>query len=204
MRAAWYFALMFPVADVFGAPVTFGAARDEIEMATAQLDLPLASHDPIVSAALEVKADAIGMSGLLVKSTVVMKENLEEMNSRGAAEYPVLLGGAALTRAYVENDLNDTYDGEVHYARDAFEGLRLAGRKPWRVSSIVATADHNTPTTGWERGIDGIDLVVFEDAHQLAALDRALHEPVGEQHDAEAGAGAAQHRVGVVDGDWRA
>ncbi len=43
-------------ADVFGAPVTFGAARDEIEMATAQLDLPLASHDPIVSAALEVKA----------------------------------------------------------------------------------------------------------------------------------------------------
>jgi 5-methyltetrahydrofolate--homocysteine methyltransferase len=66
------------------------------------------------------------MSGLLVKSTVIMKENLEEMNSRGvSARWPVLLGGAALTRSYVENDLTDVYLGEVHYARDAFEGLRL-------------------------------------------------------------------------------
>jgi len=66
------------------------------------------------------------MSGLLVKSTVVMRENLEEMNSRGvSARWPVLLGGAALTRAYVEQDLADIYDGEVRYARDAFEGLRL-------------------------------------------------------------------------------
>ena len=80
----------------------------------------------ILEVAEDKKADVIGMSGLLVKSTVVMKENLEEINSRGLAEtYPVLLGGAALTRAYVENDLTDTYDGDVHYARDAFEGLRL-------------------------------------------------------------------------------
>jgi 5-methyltetrahydrofolate--homocysteine methyltransferase len=80
----------------------------------------------ILEAAEEHKADAIGMSGLLVKSTVVMKENLEEMNSRGvAARWPVLLGGAALTRAYVEQDLAEVYDGEVRYARDAFEGLRL-------------------------------------------------------------------------------
>ncbi|GAA2676960.1 MULTISPECIES: methionine synthase [Actinosynnema] len=80
----------------------------------------------ILDAAENHRADAIGMSGLLVKSTVIMKENLEEMNSRGvAARWPVLLGGAALTRAYVENDLTDTYLGEVRYARDAFEGLRL-------------------------------------------------------------------------------
>jgi 5-methyltetrahydrofolate--homocysteine methyltransferase len=66
------------------------------------------------------------MSGLLVKSTVVMKENLQEMNARGvAARWPVLLGGAALTRAYVEQDLAEVYEGEVRYARDAFEGLRL-------------------------------------------------------------------------------
>jgi 5-methyltetrahydrofolate--homocysteine methyltransferase len=66
------------------------------------------------------------MSGLLVKSTVVMKENLEELNQRGlAARWPVLLGGAALTRAYVEQDLGQLFDGEVRYARDAFEGLRL-------------------------------------------------------------------------------
>ncbi|HET9142849.1 methionine synthase [Actinophytocola sp.] len=80
----------------------------------------------ILDAAQEHRADVIGMSGLLVKSTVIMKENLEEMNSRGmAARWPVLLGGAALTRAYVENDLTEMYLGEVRYARDAFEGLRL-------------------------------------------------------------------------------
>jgi 5-methyltetrahydrofolate--homocysteine methyltransferase len=80
----------------------------------------------ILDAASTHRADAIGMSGLLVKSTVVMKENLEEMNSRKVSDqWPVLLGGAALTRAYVEVDLADLYNGEVRYAKDAFEGLRL-------------------------------------------------------------------------------
>ncbi|SDY44776.1 5-methyltetrahydrofolate--homocysteine methyltransferase [Amycolatopsis xylanica] len=80
----------------------------------------------ILEAAEENDVDAIGMSGLLVKSTVIMKENLEEMNSRGvSARWPVLLGGAALTRSYVENDLTEMYLGDVRYARDAFEGLRL-------------------------------------------------------------------------------
>ncbi|WP_055529673.1 methionine synthase [Streptomyces graminilatus] len=80
----------------------------------------------ILEAAQEHKADVIGMSGLLVKSTVIMKENLQELNQRKlAADYPVILGGAALTRAYVEQDLHEIYEGEVRYARDAFEGLRL-------------------------------------------------------------------------------
>ena len=80
----------------------------------------------ILEAAEEHRADVIGMSGLLVKSTVIMKENLQELNGRGlAATYPVILGGAALTRAYVEQDLHEIYQGEVRYARDAFEGLRL-------------------------------------------------------------------------------
>ncbi|MBM7369522.1 methionine synthase [Gordonia hydrophobica] len=79
----------------------------------------------ILSAAEDSGADVIGMSGLLVKSTVVMKENLEEMNSRGKTGIPVLLGGAALTRTYVEDDLADIYEGDVRYARDAFEGLTL-------------------------------------------------------------------------------
>ncbi|MEU1665211.1 methionine synthase [Streptomyces sparsogenes] len=80
----------------------------------------------ILEAAQEHRADVIGMSGLLVKSTVIMKENLEELNQRKlAAQYPVILGGAALTRAYVEQDLHEIYEGEVRYARDAFEGLRL-------------------------------------------------------------------------------
>ncbi|MSW40434.1 MAG: methionine synthase, partial [Actinobacteria bacterium] len=80
----------------------------------------------IIDAALEHNVDAIGMSGLLVKSTVVMKENLQELTARGLDQrWPVVLGGAALTRAYVEQDLASIFPGEVRYARDAFEGLRL-------------------------------------------------------------------------------
>ncbi|WP_018811330.1 methionine synthase [Salinispora pacifica] len=83
----------------------------------------------ILDAAEQNRADAIGMSGLLVKSTVIMKENLVEMATRGVAErWPVLLGGAALTRAYVEDDLRSMFPGQVHYARDAFEGLSLMDR----------------------------------------------------------------------------
>jgi 5-methyltetrahydrofolate--homocysteine methyltransferase len=81
----------------------------------------------ILDAAQEHSADVIGMSGLLVKSTVIMKENLAEMMARGLhGRWPVLLGGAALTRSYVEDDLRELFGGgEVHYARDAFEGLSL-------------------------------------------------------------------------------
>jgi 5-methyltetrahydrofolate--homocysteine methyltransferase len=80
----------------------------------------------IIAAAEEHDADVIGMSGLLVKSTVVMKENLLELQARGLAKkWPVILGGAALTRAYVEDDLAGMFDGEVRYAKDAFEGLAL-------------------------------------------------------------------------------
>jgi len=79
----------------------------------------------ILAAARDAKADAIGMSGLLVKSTVIMRENLEEM-SREGLDVPVILGGAALTRAYVEDDCVKAYQsGKVAYARDAFDGLRL-------------------------------------------------------------------------------
>jgi 5-methyltetrahydrofolate--homocysteine methyltransferase len=76
----------------------------------------------------EVRADALGMSGLLVKSTLVMRENLEELNALGRAELPVLLGGAALTRTYVERDLRAVYQGRLFYGKDAFEGLRVMER----------------------------------------------------------------------------
>jgi 5-methyltetrahydrofolate--homocysteine methyltransferase len=77
----------------------------------------------MVAKVKEVDADAIGMSGLLVKSTLIMRENLEELNNLGLSELPVLLGGAALTRRYVERDLREVYDGRLFYGRDAFEGL---------------------------------------------------------------------------------
>ncbi|MGE3622173.1 MAG: vitamin B12 dependent-methionine synthase activation domain-containing protein, partial [Acidimicrobiia bacterium] len=82
----------------------------------------------MIQKATEVQADAIGMSGLLVKSTLVMRENLEELNVRGLAEVPVLLGGAALTRTYVERDLREVYDGRLFYGKDAFEGLHVMDR----------------------------------------------------------------------------
>jgi 5-methyltetrahydrofolate--homocysteine methyltransferase len=95
----------------------------------------------IIAAAEESGADVIGMSGLLVKSTVVMKENLLELNVRGlAGRWPVILGGAALTRAFVEEDLAALFDGEVRYARDAFEGLAL-------MEPLVAVARGADPAT---------------------------------------------------------
>jgi 5-methyltetrahydrofolate--homocysteine methyltransferase len=81
----------------------------------------------IVETALKERADAIGMSGLLVKSTLVMRDNLEELNARDLWRFPVILGGAALTRGYVENDLQVIYQGDVFYAGDALDGLRLMG-----------------------------------------------------------------------------
>ncbi len=82
----------------------------------------------MVGALEEFKADAIGMSGLLVKSTLIMRDNLEELNRRGLSHIPVILGGAALTRTYVERDLRKVYDGRLFYGKDAFEGLRTMDR----------------------------------------------------------------------------
>ena len=82
----------------------------------------------MIEKAVEVKADAIGMSGLLVKSTLIMRDNLEELNDRSLADIPVLLGGAALTRSYVERDLREVYEGRLFYGKDAFEGLRVMDR----------------------------------------------------------------------------
>ena len=98
----------------------------------------------------EHQADAIGMSGLLVKSTLIMKENLEVMNERGIT-IPVVLGGAALTRRYVEDDLKSLYKGSLFYARDAFAGLHTMDRlmspngkesEPGAVATGLAVADN--------------------------------------------------------------
>jgi 5-methyltetrahydrofolate--homocysteine methyltransferase len=80
--------------------------------------------DNIVAKAQEVGADAVGLSGLLVKSTLVMKDDLAELNRRKLS-FPVILGGAALTRKYVEQDLRGIYGGPLFYGKDAFEGLRV-------------------------------------------------------------------------------
>jgi len=86
------------------------------------------SISEMIEKAKAVRADAIGMSGLLVKSTLIMRDNLEELNAQGLADIPVMLGGAALTRSYVERDLREIYDGRLFYGKDAFEGLHVMDR----------------------------------------------------------------------------
>jgi len=106
----------------------------------------------ILDAYAQHHADAIGMSGLLVKSTVVMRENLAVLNERGANP-PVILGGAALTRRYVEDDLVPEYRGPLFYAKDAFDGLHLmdkimtgAPADAPALAEVAAPAAHTTPT----------------------------------------------------------
>lgn len=103
----------------------------------------------IVDAAKRVGADAIGLSGLLVKSTVVMREDLEYLNENGLHEIPVLLGGAALTRKYVEQDLATLYKGKVFYAADAFDGLKLMdqlmGHSPAPAPAAAKSGDEAVP-----------------------------------------------------------
>ncbi|MCK4340604.1 MAG: methionine synthase [Phycisphaerae bacterium] len=91
----------------------------------------------IINAFQEHDADAIGLSGLLVKSTLVMREDLEVLNEH-AANVPVILGGAALTRKYVEQDLRRVYKSGLYYAQDAFEGLRLMGEIMARKAEVEA------------------------------------------------------------------
>ena len=91
----------------------------------------------VIDAYFARKADAIGLSGLLVKSTLVMRDDLQVLNERGL-KIPVLLGGAALTRGYVEHDLRSLYHGDVAYAKDAFEGLALMNRLAQGESIVTA------------------------------------------------------------------
>jgi 5-methyltetrahydrofolate--homocysteine methyltransferase len=105
----------------------------------------------VIEAWQEHRADAIGLSGLLVKSTLVMRDDLQVLNEHGIT-VPVILGGAALNRRYVEDELRKVYGGPVYYARDAFEGLKimrkiterpavLPGKPPVRVSAAATVGE---------------------------------------------------------------
>ena len=100
----------------------------------------------MIQAYEEHRADAIGMSGLLVKSTLIMRDNLDELERRGHGEVPVLLGGAALTRSYVEADLRSRYRGPLYYGKNAFTGLDAMAR-------IVAGEEAPSPTAGRQRHV---------------------------------------------------
>ncbi|MFZ0173385.1 MAG: methionine synthase [Acidimicrobiales bacterium] len=119
----------------------------------------------MIAKADDVGADAIGMSGLLVKSTLIMRENLQELNRLGKSSYTVVLGGAALTRTYVEKDMRDTYDGKVFYGKDAFEGLHVLDRM-----MEIRRSGVDDPTFGTERSGR---VLPKRQSEQLADVDQA-------------------------------
>lgn len=136
----------------------------------------------ILDEAAKNRCQVIGLSGLLVKSTLIMRDNLVEMNERGLSHYPVILGGAALTRGYVEQDLRQIYNGSVYYAQDAFEGLRLmgelCGEAPPKAPASEAEADSEfAPRVSSHRvGTFDHELLIFKgersDIQPLAASPR--------------------------------
>ncbi len=126
----------------------------------------------ILDKAAEGKCRVIGLSGLLVKSTLVMRDNLLELNARGLSDYPVILGGAALTRGYVEHDLRKIYDGNVFYAQDAFEGLRLMGE----LSGNTAVLPRILPEAKtFDASEEPIDESIRVRSHRTDVLDPALY-----------------------------
>lgn len=121
------------------------------------------------------RCEVIGLSGLLVKSTLVMRDNLLEMNARKLSSYPVILGGAALTRSYVEQDLRKIYDGSVYYAQDAFEGLRLMGELGGSASVVAVQEAPPTDDEPYER----------VRSHRTDVLDPELYTFTGVKSDLE-------------------
>ncbi|MEJ7849034.1 MAG: methionine synthase [Pyrinomonadaceae bacterium] len=134
------------------------------------------SIDSILESLAETKADAVGMSGLLVKSTLVMRDNLEIMNERGI-NIPVILGGAALNRRYVDNDLIPLYEGKLFYARDAFDGLHTMDELTSRESRVESrepeakAAGSITPSLA---GGSNQHINTVEDAEDLVGEDAKL------------------------------
>ncbi len=124
----------------------------------------------MIQALEEHDADAIGMSGLLVKSTLIMKDNLDELDRRGLGDVPVILGGAALTRNYVEADLRARYNGPLYYGKNAFAGLDAMGR-------IVAGDPAPGPSQARQRHVDPSPSATTPSRAPGVAADNPVFEP---------------------------
>ena len=145
----------------------------------------------IIEAYEKNNANAIGMSGLLVKSTVVMRENLAVLNERGL-DPPVILGGAALTRKYVEQDLRPEYEGPLYYAKDAFAGLHLMDQlvtgqavKPEADSRQVTRSERAETERGPAHGSPALAIDLHEEASERFGYvpprsDISREEPVSQ------------------------
>ena len=118
----------------------------------------------------DTNADAIGMSGLLVKSTLIMRDNLEELDRRGLGKVPVLLGGAALTRNYVEADLRSRYGGPLYYGKNAFAGLDA-------MQKIISGEPAPPPIAGRERTETTTEAVVVPRRSPSVETDNEIYQP---------------------------
>lgn len=139
--------------------------------------------DNIIAAALEHKADCIGMSGLLVKSTVIMKENLEILNQRNI-QTPIILGGAALTRRYVEEDCRLVYKGTLFYGQDAFDDLKimeaLANQDQATISKLMGSRpDHDEEVDETADDFAGDDSTSDESSDELSYNDSTANNSTG-------------------------
>lgn len=141
--------------------------------------------DDILKAWEETKCDAIGMSGLLVKSTLIMRDNLELMNERGI-NVPVILGGAALNRRYVDADLIPLYNGQLFYARDAFDGLHAMDELTQKDGSNAEIAKNAEKAKA--AGANGFETEVLVETEIETVTD--AEDLVGE--DAKLGTAAAR------------
>jgi 5-methyltetrahydrofolate--homocysteine methyltransferase len=139
--------------------------------------------DDILRAWDETKCDAIGMSGLLVKSTLVMRDNLEIMNDRGI-NVPVILGGAALNRRYVDNDLIPLYEGKLFYARDAFDGLHAMDQLTQKAEAAAAGVPSVPPAVA---GGEVDEIVTVTDAEDLVGEDAKLGQEAARVSSRSAG-----------------
>jgi 5-methyltetrahydrofolate--homocysteine methyltransferase len=142
--------------------------------------------DTMIHAAEEEGASVIGMSGLLVRSTQVMKENLQELNRRGLTP-SIILGGAALTREYVEKDLGSIYDGKVFYAEDAIDGLKimekLTGEKSKKTEVSPQDSSNIEPAKA-SRKVETVDPSVLGAAnrHQFVKSEEIIKPPFYANH----------------------
>lgn len=132
----------------------------------------------IIERAREHDVGAIGLSGLLVKSTLVMRDNLIELNNRGLHNYPVILGGAALTRSYVEEDLRAIYKGRVFYAQDAFDGLRLMDELGQESEAPQESVEEYAPRVHSHRSSRVLeDAYAFDGTKSDVALAKGIPSP---------------------------
>ncbi|HVF46766.1 MAG TPA: methionine synthase, partial [Pyrinomonadaceae bacterium] len=164
--------------------------------------------DDILRSWEETKADAIGMSGLLVKSTLVMRDNLELMNERGIS-VPVILGGAALNRRYVDKDLVPLYNGKLFYARDAFDGLHAMDLLTTKAlgAEIAEGAEKTKPVApsgsekaGAASGFDG-QVETVDDTEDLVGEDAKLGQTAARVSRRSAGDTAHTTRSDIAPAD---